>query len=119
MSILIYKQSHLNRYTSRQKMNVPKIIYGYVDYIATRPGCVPNEGMTHGLFGKLSPGEVEYFKDPDRVKRDIYGDSMKGRTHFKAVISLEDDMAREAGISRENRAGWEKYIQAHISQIAG
>ena len=54
MSILIYKQCH--RHPNQKK--TPKCNYAHIGYIATRPGAVKNEGMRHGLFGKLEPGEV-------------------------------------------------------------
>ena len=49
MSILIYKQRH--RHPNYKK--TPKGNYAHIGYIATRPGAVKNEGMRHGLFGKL------------------------------------------------------------------
>lgn len=52
MSILIYKQRH--RHPNYKK--TPKGNYAHIGYIATRPGAVKNEGMRHGLFGKLEPG---------------------------------------------------------------
>ena len=54
MSILMYKQRH--RHPNYRK--TPKCNYAHIGYIATRPGAVKNEGMRHGLFGKLAPGEV-------------------------------------------------------------
>lgn len=54
MSILIYKQRH--RHPNYKK--TPKGNYAHIGYIATRPGAVKNEGMRHGLFGKLEPGAV-------------------------------------------------------------
>ena len=52
VSILIYKQRH--RHPNYKK--TPKGNYAHIGYIATRPGAVKNEGMRHGLFGKLEPG---------------------------------------------------------------
>ena len=57
MSILIYKQRH--RHPNYKK--TPKGNYAHIGYIATRPGAVKNEGMRHGLFGKLEPGVVKEF----------------------------------------------------------
>ena len=51
MSILMYKQRH--RPPNYRK--TPKCNYAHIGYIATRPGSSKNEGMRHGLFGKLSP----------------------------------------------------------------
>ena len=57
VSILIYKQRH--RHPNYKK--TPKGNYAHIGYIATRPGAVKNEGMRHGLFGKLEPGAVKEF----------------------------------------------------------
>ena len=69
MSILIYKQRH--RHPNQKK--TPKCNYAHIGYIATRPGAVKNEGMRHGLFGKLEPGEVQEFatwQEAARLVRD-------------------------------------------------
>ena len=59
MSILMYKQRH--RHLNDRK--TPKCNYAHIRYIATRPGTSKNEGMRHGLFGKLSPSsEVTEFE---------------------------------------------------------
>ena len=63
MSILIYKQRH--RHPNYKK--TPKGNYAHIGYIATRPGAVKNEGMRHGLFGKLESGAVKEF-DPCKVQ---------------------------------------------------
>ena len=70
MSILIYKQCH--RHPNQKK--TPKCNYAHIGYIATRPGTVKNEGMRHGLFGKLEPGEVQEFatwQEAARLVREL------------------------------------------------
>ena len=69
MSILMYKQRH--RHPNYRK--TPKCNYAHIGYIATRPGAVKNEGMRHGLFGKLAPGEVcefETWQEAARLVRE-------------------------------------------------
>ena len=79
MSILIYKQRH--RHPNYKK--TPKGNYAHIGYIATRPGAVKNEGMRHGLFGKLEPGAVKEFdtwQEAARLVRELSyrrGTSMK------------------------------------------
>lgn len=70
MSILIYKQRH--RHPNYKK--TPKGNYAHIGYIATRPGAVKNEGMRHGLFGKLEPGVVKEFdtwQEAARLVREL------------------------------------------------
>lgn len=70
MSILIYKQRH--RHPNYKK--TPKGNYAHIGYIATRPGAVKNEGMRHGLFGKLEPGAVKEFdtwQEAARLVREL------------------------------------------------
>ena len=65
MSILIYKQRH--RHPNQKK--TPKCNYAHIGYIATRPGAVKNEGMRHGLFGMLAPGEIQEFDTWQKAAR--------------------------------------------------
>ena len=70
VSILIYKQRH--RHPNYKK--TPKGNYAHIGYIATRPGAVKNEGMRHGLFGKLEPGAVKEFdtwQEAARLVREL------------------------------------------------
>ena len=79
MSILIYKQRH--RHPNYKK--TPKGNYAHIGYIATRPGAVKNEGMRHGLFGKLEPGAVKEFdtwQEAARLVREL--------SYRRVVLSL-------------------------------
>jgi len=130
MSIIIYKQRHFNK----QDVNTPRTAYGYVRYIATRTGTMKNEGMGHGLFGRINAGDgLTYFDDYRELARRAYLDTGNGHTYFKSVISLADEDALDAGIfdevekdgypddrkiDKSKRDGWERYIEKHVSTIA-
>ena len=69
VSILIYKQRH--RHPNYKKLQRQLC---HIGYIATRPGAVKNEGMRHGLFGKLEPGAVKEFdtwQEAARLVREL------------------------------------------------
>ena len=119
MSVIVYKQNHMNVRTSRQGGNVPRIMTGYVNYIATRPGVMTNGAAGCGLFGRTVPGDTQYFKDSKEIGQTVYGNAVKGTTFFRAVISRRDADAADAGIGRDDRKGWERYVEGHIAQISG
>jgi len=129
MSIIVYKQRHFNK----QDVNTPRTAYGYIRYIATRSGTINNDGMNHGLFGRLNAGDsITSFNDYRNLARRAYFDTSRGHTYFKSVISLADEDAFDAGIFEESidnitsdrkidksdRSGWERYIEKHVSTIA-
>lgn len=99
MSILIYKQRH--RHPNYRK--TPKGNYAHIGYIATRPGTVKNEGMRHGLFGKLEPGEV----------REL---SYRRVNMYRGIISFSPETAAELGLT--NHKAWEDYMERHILTLA-
>lgn len=84
MSILMYKQ----RFQSPNYKRTPKCNYAHIRYIATRPGASKNEEMRHGLFGKLSPGNLTEFKTWQEVARDVRELSYKKINVFRSVISF-------------------------------
>ena len=59
MSILMYKQ----RFRNPNFKKTAGANYAHIRYIATRPRVMKNENMTHGLFGRLQPGDVIAFED--------------------------------------------------------
>ena len=58
MSIILYKQ----RFSQPNYKDTPACNYAHVRYIARRRGVIKNEGLAHGLFGKLGPGEMQQFE---------------------------------------------------------
>lgn len=110
MPVLVYKQRH--RHPNRK--GTPGANYGHVRYIATRPGVMKNEGMGHGLFGKMEPGALTCFADWRDVAKQAYADSKKGCIMYRSVVSFAPQTAEE--LMPEGRAfhKWaRKYGMAH------
>ncbi len=75
-----------------------------------------NEGMNHGLFGKLSPGTITQFEDWKEVAKLVYSNSKKHITMYRSVISFQEDVAKE--LLLHDQASWQRYIENHILTIA-
>lgn len=112
MSILIYKQRH--RHPNQKK--TPKCNYAHIGYIATRPGAVKNEGMRHGLFGKLEPGEVQEFATWQEAARLVRELSCRRVNMYRGIISFSPETAAELGLT--DRKAWEDYMERHILTLA-
>ena len=112
MSILIYKQRH--RHPNQKK--TPKCNYAHIGYIATRPGAVKNEGMRHGLFGKLEPGEVREFSTWQEAARLVRELSCRRVNMYRGIISFSPETAAELGLT--DRKAWEDYMERHILTLA-
>lgn len=112
MSILMYKQ----RFRNPNYRKTPKCNYAHIGYIATRPGASKNEGMRHGLFGKLSPGELVEFETWQEVAREVRELSYKKVNIFRSIISFAPETAAELGLN--DHKAWEQYIERHIQTLA-
>lgn len=75
-----------------------------------------NEGMNHGLFGKLTPGTVTEFADWRDIARHVYQNSKKHITMYRSVVSFDGDTAEELRLA--NQKAWQRYIEKHILTIA-
>lgn len=75
-----------------------------------------NEGMTHGLFGKLAPGAVTSFEDWRDIARLVYQNSKKHITMYRSVVSFDEAIAEELLLT--NQSAWRRYIDNHILTIA-
>ena len=113
MSILMYKQRH----KSPTDINTPKFNFAHIRYIATRPGVSKNEGMRHGLFGKLDPSgeltEFERWKEVGRIAREM---SYRRVNIFRGIISFAPETAEELGLT--DHKAWQNYIEEHIKTLA-
>lgn len=113
MSVLMYKQRH--KHPNYRK--TPKCNYAHIGYIATRPGASKNEGMRHGLFGKLSPSdEVTEFQSWQEVGRLVRELSYRRVNIFRGIISFSPETAAELHLS--DHKAWEEYIEQHIRILA-
>ena len=113
MSILMYKQRH--RPPNYRK--TPKCNYAHIGYIATRPGAAKNEGMRHGLFGKLSPkDEISAFDTWQEVGRLVRELSYRRVNMFRSIISFTSETAAELGLT--DQRAWQEYVDRHILTLA-
>ena len=100
----MYKQRFRNpNYKSTAGAN-----YAHVRYIATRPRVMRNEGMSHGLFGKLAPGGIQELADWKEVARLVYANSKKHITMYHSIISFTDEVAAE--LMLKGQKDWQRYI---------
>lgn len=113
MSILMYKQRH--RHPNYRK--TPKCNYAHIGYIATRPGASKNEGMRHGLFGKLScSDEITEFETWQEVGRLVRELSYRKITMYRSIISFSPETAAELALN--DHQAWEEYVEQHILTLA-
>lgn len=112
MSILVYKQ----RFRHPNKKDTPGSNYAHIRYIATRPRAVKNKDSTHGLFGKLEPGDVIEFEDWKDVAKLAYANSKRGILMYRSVVSFTEEMAKE--LLLKDQKSWQRYVENHIMTIA-
>lgn len=108
----MYKQ----RFRPPNYKRTPKGNYDHIRYIATRPGTSKNESMRHGLFGKLTPGELVEFESWQEVAREIRELSYKKVNIFRSIISFTPQTAAELGL--KDHQAWEEYIEKYIGILA-
>lgn len=86
-------------------------------YIATRPRVAKNEGMNHGLFGRLTPdGPLTDFEDWRDIARLAYQNSKQHITMYRSVVSFDEEIAEELRLT--DQKAWQRYIENHILTIA-
>ena len=72
--------------------------------------------MSHGLFGKLTPGTVTEFADWRNIARLVYQNSKKHITMYRSVVSFDEATAGELRLT--DQKSWQRYIDNHILTIA-
>ncbi|RAU91007.1 hypothetical protein DQG13_30020 [Paenibacillus sp. YN15] len=112
MSALIYKQ----RFFHPNHPKTPVSNYVHIGYIATRPGAVRHKNRTHGLFGKLRPGELQMFASWQEVACTAREISQQGKNMYRSVISFRTETALELGLS--TFSDWQAYIEQHMAMLA-
>ena len=112
----VYKQTYVDAGRVPRE-SIPGMNVRYLQYIATRPGAVYNPGCGFGLWGKLGPDDrVGNIDSLEKAKDLLRADSERGRTAFRAIISLGEPDAGERGYY--DRAPWERLINENITEIA-
>ena len=79
MSIIMYKQRHSSSNLKKSKV----ANYAHIQYIATRPRVLKNQGMEHGLFGRLDTGQIQYFSDYKEIAQLAHGNTGEGVTMYR------------------------------------
>ncbi|WP_306766019.1 MobP3 family relaxase [Paenibacillus sp. IHB B 3415] len=95
-------------------LNSKKVLYAL--HIATPPSAVRHENLSHGLFGKLKPGELQVFQSWQEVARIARKISKEGKNMYRSVISFRTETALELGLT--DFAEWQQYIEQHIAILA-
>lgn len=72
--------------------------------------------MNHGLFGKLSPGELTEFEDWRNIARLVYQNSKKHITMYRSVVSFDEETAAE--LMLKGQKDWQRYIENRILTIS-
>ncbi len=115
MSIIVYTQRHSqpNNPATASKNKA------HIEYIATRPRVIRNDGMRHGLFGKLDIGEIQDFKTCTEISKLVEEQSKRKEgkiTMFRGVISFKEETAKEIGLLTQK--DWKNYLERHIQTLA-
>ncbi len=112
MSVIIYKQRHISSNIKKTKV----ANYAHIQYIATRPRVMKNDGMSHGLFGRLNVGETLHFTDYKDIAQLVYGNTQNGVTMYRGIISVSEETAKE--LTLKSQLQWKRYIERHIGTIS-
>ena len=112
MSIIMYKQRHTSSNLKKSKV----ANYAHIQYIATRPRVLKNQGMEHGLFGRLDTGQIQYFSDYKEIAQLVHGNTGEGVTMYRGIISVSEETAKELMLT--NQEQWKRYVERHISTIS-
>lgn len=112
----LYKQRYAD---SRQvpPESIPGLNVRHLQYIATRPGAVYNPGCGFSLWGAIEPRtRAANLNDLEAAKALLRQESERGRTIFRAIISLGEPEAGELGFYE--RSKWEPLVTENIREIA-
>lgn len=113
---IVYKQSYANP-AKVPRASIPGLSVRHLQYIATRPGAVFNPGCGFGLWGRLDPrASVGNIDSLEQAKAYLRAESERGRTIFRAIISLGEPDAGERGFYE--RSAWEKLVNENVLNIA-
>lgn len=109
---VVFKQ----RYKSRNISSTPTLNRKHLAYIATRPGAVHNPGCGFGLWGRLpgirEPENINNLKEAKKIITQV----SRAYTLYRAVISVDDDTAKEHALYR--RKTWEGLLNRKIHILA-
>ncbi len=87
-----------------------------LNYIATRPGVMLNEGCRHGLFGRVEGAEEQGVLDLKKTKRLIQERIKEKKVIYRCVISLKGEDALRLGVDTPEK--WKELTEANVKLIA-
>lgn len=109
--MIVFKQS----YRSRLSPGTPGLNVRHLQYIATRPGVVKNQGCGFGLWGSFEGAAPETILDFEGEKNRLRAVSEE-RTVYRAILSVGKQDAEEKHLY--DRANWERLLEAQVGVIA-
>lgn len=102
-----------------QNPNKPKAVLkekANINYIATRPGVVLNEGCEHGLFGRIEKKQQQETLNLKEAK-GLIGERMKEKKVIhRCVLSLREEDALQLGIDTPEK--WQELTESNVKLIA-
>lgn len=85
-------------------------------YIGKRPGAVLNEGMTHGIFGKVFDNEFDDIKSISKIANYVEDKTKENTIMYRGIISFDEKKALEMGL--DNKKNWEELMKNNANLIA-
>lgn len=109
---VVFKQ----HYKPKADSSTPGLNVAHLQYIATRPGAVYNQGCGFGLWGQL-PGDphVRIQTDLEQAKQTVR-EASADHTLYRAIVSVTGKTASAYGLFKRGR--WERLINDHINTVA-
>lgn len=102
-------------YAARNLPGTAGLNVRHLQYIATRPGAVPNHGQTFGLWGQL-PGQAEAESQKSLVQaKAAIREASQAHTIYRAVLSSNREDAENYGLY--HREKWEELLERNIDTI--
>lgn len=87
-----------------------------LNYIATRPGVILNEGCSHGLFGRTGESDTQETIDLKEGKKRIEERSKEGKVIYRCFLSLREEDALRLGIDTPEE--WRELTKNNVKLIA-
>ena len=104
------------RVIAPRSRDAPARNMAHMEYIGRRKGVVLNEGMNHGLFGKILDKSAEEIPNIHDMSRYIADKTRNKTIVYRAVISLAEADAIRLGF--DDRAKWQELIAAKMPDVA-
>lgn len=87
----------------------------HLEYIGRRPGVTLNDGMKHGLFGKINGVKCEETENIYDMSRQISKATRKGAIVYKTIVSLAETDAEKLGYDDVEK--WQDLVKQKLPDI--